>query len=134
MLKCKLRIVYLLVFLIYYVAGNSDTDAEIEDKKRRMIEQLMSTRPVILEGYQLVTRHVGIDVYMYRSYRTVSLVFYRVVNDVSDARFTFQSEELHLNNIGIITIYQTCKVCSLKVIMILIRSFIFSNKNLIIYC
>lgn len=102
MLKCKLRVVYILVFLVYYVASNSDAEAEIEDKKRRIIEQLMSTRPVILEGYQLVTRHVGIDVYMYRSYRTVSLVFYRVVNDVIDARFTFQAEELHLNNIGII--------------------------------
>ncbi|CAH0728567.1 unnamed protein product, partial [Brenthis ino] len=95
-----MRIVYILVLLVCYVACNNDNESEIEDKKRRIIEQLMNTRPVILEGYQLVTRHVGIDVHMYRSYRTVSLVFYRVVNDVSDARFTFQSEELHLNNIG----------------------------------
>lgn len=102
-LQFKMRIIYILVLLVCYVAGNNDNESEIEDKKRRIIEQLMSTRPVILEGYQLVSRHVGIDVHMYRSYRTVSLVFYRVVNDVSDARFTFQSEELHLNNIGMIT-------------------------------
>ncbi|XP_046971562.1 post-GPI attachment to proteins factor 6 [Vanessa cardui] len=91
---------YLLVFLICYVACNSDKEAEIEDKKKKIIEQLTNTRPVIKEGYQLVTRHVGIDVYMYRSYRTVSVVFYPVINDISDALFTFQSEELHLNNIG----------------------------------
>lgn len=81
--------------------SNTDKEAEIEFKKKRIIEQLSRTRPVIIEGYQLVTRHVGIDVYMYRSYRTVSVVFYPVANDISDAQFTFQSEELHLNNIGL---------------------------------
>ncbi|XP_045776256.1 post-GPI attachment to proteins factor 6 [Maniola jurtina] len=95
-----MRYGYLLFLYICYVASNSDKEAEIEDRKRRIIEQLTSTRPVILPGYQLVTRHVGIDVYMYRSYRTVAVVFYPVTNDISDARFTFQCEELHLNNIG----------------------------------
>ncbi|CAH2094756.1 unnamed protein product [Euphydryas editha] len=95
-----MRSVYLILFLVCYVICNSDKEAEIEDKKKKIIEQLTRTRPVIIEGYQLVTRHVGIDVYMYRSYRTVSVIFYPVVDDISDARFTFQSEELHLNNIG----------------------------------
>ncbi|CAH2242992.1 jg19435 [Pararge aegeria aegeria] len=95
-----MRYVYLLLLYICYVASNGDKEDEIEYRKRRIIEQLMNTRPVLLPGYQLVTRHVGIDVFMYRSYRTVAVVFYPVTNDLSDARFTFQCEELHLNNIG----------------------------------
>ncbi|KAJ2953443.1 hypothetical protein O0L34_g1037 [Tuta absoluta] len=37
---------------------------------------------------------------MFRSYRSVSVVFYRIMEDVTEARFLFQSEELHWNNIG----------------------------------
>lgn len=95
------------------MVANGDKEAEIEEKKRRIIEQLSNTRPVIQPGYQLVTRHVGIDVYMYRSYRTVAVVFYPVTNDISDARFTFQCEELHLNNIGLYSLF--LRFCALRV-------------------
>ncbi|KOB71277.1 Uncharacterized protein OBRU01_08413, partial [Operophtera brumata] len=46
------------------------------------------------------SRQIATDVHMYRSYRTVSVVFYPLMRDVTDAHFTFQSEELHLNAIG----------------------------------
>ncbi|XP_023938820.1 post-GPI attachment to proteins factor 6 [Bicyclus anynana] len=94
-----MRYVCLLLFCICYVA-TGDNEDEMEYRRRRIIEQLVDTRPAILPGYQLVTRHVGVDVFMYRTYRTVAVVFYPVANDLSDARFTFQCEELHLNNIG----------------------------------
>lgn len=93
-----MKLPYLLLFYIYSVVCNNNKEAE--EKKKRIIDQLTRTRPVIFKNYQLVTRHVAVDVYMFRSYRTVSIVFYHIKNDISEARFTFQSEELHLNNIG----------------------------------
>ncbi|XP_026760611.2 post-GPI attachment to proteins factor 6 [Galleria mellonella] len=94
-----------LCFLLVYVyvcsaASNSDKEIEEDRNRKRIIEQLTRTRTVLHEDYQLVTRQIATDVYMFRSYRTVSVVFYPIMRQVSDARFTFQSEELHLNNIG----------------------------------
>lgn len=92
-----------LCFLLLYVYGaasNGDKEPEEESHRKRIIEQLTRTRTVLLDDYHLVTRQIATDVYMYRSYRTVSVVFYPVMRDVSVAQFTFQSEELHLNNIG----------------------------------
>ncbi|XP_041969931.1 post-GPI attachment to proteins factor 6 [Aricia agestis] len=89
---------YLVLILVCSVFCNNDKEAE--ERKRRIIEQLTKTKPVILKDYHLVTRHVGLDVYRFRSYRSVSIVSYPIDNDVSEARFIFQSEELHLNNIG----------------------------------
>ncbi|XP_063539245.1 post-GPI attachment to proteins factor 6 isoform X2 [Cydia strobilella] len=92
-----------LYFFLFYVcntACNGDKEAEEEASRKRILDQLTKTRTVILDDYHLVTRQIATDVYMYRSYRTVSVVFYPVRKDVSDARFTFQAEELHLNNIG----------------------------------
>ncbi|CAH0690308.1 unnamed protein product [Spodoptera exigua] len=80
------------------IFGTKDT--EDEETRKRILDQLTKTRTVLLDDYHLVTRQVATDVYMFRSYRTVSVVFYPVMRDVTDARFTFQSEELHLNNIG----------------------------------
>ncbi|KAI5635868.1 transmembrane protein 8A [Phthorimaea operculella] len=73
---------------------------EIEAKRRMVMDQLTKNRTVLIDGYQLVTRQVAAEVHMYRSYRSVSVVFYRIMEDVSEARFMFQSEELHWNNIG----------------------------------
>ncbi|XP_075982697.1 post-GPI attachment to proteins factor 6 [Anticarsia gemmatalis] len=90
-------------FLLLYVCTgliSCDKEAEEDANRKRIIEQLTRTRTVLLDDYHLVTRQIATDVYMYRSYRTVSVVFYPVMRDVTDARFTFQSEELHLNNIG----------------------------------
>lgn len=80
------------------IFGTEET--EDEETRKRILDQLTKTRTVLLDDYHLVTRQVATDVYMFRSYRTVSVVFYPVMRDVTDARFTFQSEELHLNNIG----------------------------------
>ncbi|XP_045502687.1 post-GPI attachment to proteins factor 6 [Colias croceus] len=93
---------YFLILLLCFVTGNNDKQKETEDeiKRRRIIEQLTKTRTVILDDYQFVTRQIATDVFMYRSYRTVSVIFFRIMSDVSVARFTLQSEELHLNNIG----------------------------------
>ncbi|XP_059047776.1 post-GPI attachment to proteins factor 6 [Achroia grisella] len=92
---------FLLVY-VYMSSGASNNDKEIEEERnrKRIIEQLTRTRTVLHEDYDLISRQVATDVYMFRSYRTVSVVFYPVMIEVSDARFTFQSEELHLNNIG----------------------------------
>uniref|UniRef100_A0A2H1W6Y4 SFRICE_013823 n=1 Tax=Spodoptera frugiperda TaxID=7108 RepID=A0A2H1W6Y4_SPOFR len=79
------------------IFGTEET--EDEETRKRILDQLTKTRTVLLDDYHLVTRQVATDVYMFRSYRTVSVVFYPVMRDVTDARFTFQSEELHLNNI-----------------------------------
>ncbi|KAL0868972.1 hypothetical protein ABMA27_007297 [Loxostege sticticalis] len=89
-------------FILLYVCVVSANDKELEEEiqRRKIIEQLTRTRTVLLDDYHLVTRQIATDVYMYRSYRTVSVVFYPVMRDVTDARFTFQSEELHLNTIG----------------------------------
>ena len=93
-----------LFFVLLFVCtglilGEKD---EIEDdaNRKRILEQLTRTRTVLLDDYHLVTRQIATDVYMFRSYRTVSVVFYPVMRDVTDAHFTFQSEELHLNNLG----------------------------------
>lgn len=93
-----MRVCFLLLYVCIVVSG--DKESEEEGNRKRIIEQLTRTRTYLLDDYHLVTRQIATDVYMYRSYRTVSVVFYPVMRDVSDARFTFQSEELHLNNIG----------------------------------
>lgn len=77
-----------------------EKESEEEANRKRLTEQLTRTRTVLLDDYHLVTRQIVTDVYMYRSYRTMSVVFYPIMRDVTDAIFTFQSEELHLNNIG----------------------------------
>ncbi|XP_028166051.1 post-GPI attachment to proteins factor 6 isoform X1 [Ostrinia furnacalis] len=92
-----MRIYYVLLYVCVVSAGE---EPEEEVHRRKIIEQLTRTRTVLLDDYHLVTRQVATDVYMYRSYRTVSVVFYPVMRGVTDARFTFQSEEMHLNNIG----------------------------------
>ncbi|XP_049878117.1 post-GPI attachment to proteins factor 6 [Pectinophora gossypiella] len=92
--------VYFLLLCVYSVASVSDKESELESKRRTVLEQLTKTRTVLLDGYHLVTRQIATDVHMFRSYRTVSVIFYPIMRDVTDARFTFQSEELHLNNIG----------------------------------
>ncbi|CAK1550426.1 unnamed protein product [Leptosia nina] len=91
---------YYFLLLLYSVAGNDEKENEDEIKRRRLIEHLTKTRTVLLDGYQLVTRQIATDVFMYRSYRTVSVLVYPVRGDISEALFTLQSEELHLNNIG----------------------------------
>lgn len=88
-------ILYVCIALIF-----GDKEAEEDANRKRVIEQLTRTRTVLLDDYHLVTRQIATDVYMYRNYRTVSVVFYPIMRDVTEARFTFQSEELHLNNIG----------------------------------
>lgn len=93
-----MKVVHFLL-LCGCVVGN-DKDTEDDGKRKRVIEQLTKTRTVLLEGYTLVSRQVATDVYMFRNYRTVSVLFFSISPDVSDARFTFLSEELHLNNIG----------------------------------
>ncbi|CAG9789445.1 unnamed protein product [Diatraea saccharalis] len=90
-------------FILLYmcsVANAGDKEVEEDGNRKKIIEQLTRTRTVLLDDYHLVTRQIATDVYMFRSYRTVSVIFYPVMRDVTDARFTFQSEELHLNNIG----------------------------------
>ncbi|KAL4706964.1 hypothetical protein ACJJTC_019502 [Scirpophaga incertulas] len=95
-----MKVCYL--FLLCVCSGGLYADKEVEEdgNRKRVIAQLTKTRTVLLDDYHLVTRQIATDVYMYRSYRTVSVIFYPVMKDVTDARFTFQSEELHLNNIG----------------------------------
>ncbi|CAG4988179.1 unnamed protein product [Parnassius apollo] len=95
-----MKVYYFLFLCVCCVISNGDKESEDDNKRRRLIEQLTKTRTVILDNYHLVTRQIATDVYMYRSYRTVSVIFYPIMRDVTDARFTFQSEELHLNNIG----------------------------------
>lgn len=95
-----MRVYYFLLLYVCSVACAGDKEVQEDGNRRRIIEQLTRTRTVLLDDYHLVTRQIAIDVYMFRSYRTVSVIFYPVMRDVSDARFTFQSEELHLNNIG----------------------------------
>lgn len=91
---------HFLVIYLYIITISGDKEAEEEGNRKRIIDQLMKTRTVLIDDYHLVTRQIATDVYMYRSYRTVSVVFYPVMRDVVDAHFTFQSEELHLNTIG----------------------------------
>ncbi|VVD00981.1 unnamed protein product [Leptidea sinapis] len=93
---------HLLFLFMCIVAGNNEKEKDSEEdiKRKRIIEQLTKTRTVLLDDYLLVTRQIAIDVFMYRSYRTVSVINYNIITDVSKAQFTFQAEELHLNNIG----------------------------------
>ncbi|XP_068619166.1 post-GPI attachment to proteins factor 6 [Battus philenor] len=95
-----MKVYYLLLLCVCCVTSNSDKESEDDSKRKRIIEQLTKTRTVIRDNYTLVTRQIATDVYTYRSYRTVSVIFYPIMRDVTDALFTFQSEELHLNNIG----------------------------------
>ncbi|KAM3960480.1 post-GPI attachment to proteins factor 6 [Aphomia sociella] len=95
----KISLCFLLLY-VYGAASISDKEVEEDSNRKKVIEQLARMRTVLLDEYHLVTRQIATDVYMYRSYRTVSVVFYPIMRDVSEARFTFQSEELHLNNIG----------------------------------
>lgn len=100
--RSVVEMILLYIFLLYVFSSsiNCDQEAEQDANRKRIIEQLTRTRTVILDDYHLVTRQIATDVFMFRSYRTVSVVFYPVMRDVTEARFTFQSEDLHLNNIG----------------------------------
>lgn len=91
---------HFLVFYLYIITISGDQEAEEEGNRKRIIEQLTRTRTFLIDDYHLVTRQIATNVHMYRSYRTVSVVFYPLMRDVTDAHFTFQSEELHLNAIG----------------------------------
>ncbi|CAH0400597.1 unnamed protein product [Chilo suppressalis] len=95
-----MRVCCFILLYVCSVASAGDKEAEEDGNRKRIIEQLIRTRTVLLDDYHLVTRQIATDVYMFRSYRTVSVIFYPVMRGVTDARFTFQSEELHLNNIG----------------------------------
>ncbi|XP_013192207.2 post-GPI attachment to proteins factor 6 [Amyelois transitella] len=95
----KVRLCFLL-FYMYSASSNGDNEGEKDANRKKIIDQLTRVRTVLLDDYELVKRQVATDVYMYRSYRTVSVIFYKIMNDVSDAQFTFEAEELHLNNIG----------------------------------
>ncbi|GBP17908.1 Transmembrane protein 8B [Eumeta japonica] len=90
----------LLILYVCSVVTDDVQESEEEVLRRKILDQLVKTRTVLIDNYQLVTRQAATYVYMYRSYRTVSIIFYPVMRDVTDARFTFQAEELHLNNIG----------------------------------
>lgn len=94
---------FLFVLLFVYNAASDDYDSKVdeEDKaRRRILDQLTKTHTVLADGYHLVTRQTATDVYMYRGYRSVGVIFYPIMRDVVDARFTFQAEELHFNSIG----------------------------------
>lgn len=95
-----MRLFFYILCCVFSVASGGDNEGEIESHRKRLLDQLTRTRTVLREGYDLVTRQIATDVYMFRNYRSVSVVFYPVSRDVKDARFTFQSEEIHLNNIG----------------------------------
>ncbi|XP_053613455.1 post-GPI attachment to proteins factor 6 [Plodia interpunctella] len=95
----KLRLCFLL-FYVYSAASNGDSENKEETNRKKIIDQLMRARTVLLDDYELVKRQVATDVYMYKNYRSVSVIFYKIMSDVSDAQFTFEAEELHLNNIG----------------------------------
>lgn len=99
--KMRFGLCILFLFCVYTVSSDdNDKENEEEMHRKKILEQLTKTRTVLLDDYHLVTRQTGTYVYMYRSYRTVSVIFYPIMRDISDARFTFQAEELHLNNIG----------------------------------
>lgn len=95
-----MRVLSILILFVCTEIIIGDQEGEEDANRKRIIEQLTRTRTVLLDDYHLVTRQIATDVYMYRSYRTVSVVFYPITRDVTDARFTFQSEDIHLNNIG----------------------------------
>lgn len=90
----------LILCCVFIVPSLSDNVGEIESHRKRLLDQLTKTRTVLREGYDLVTRQITTDVYMFRNYRSVAVVFYPISRAVSDAGFTFQSEEIHENNIG----------------------------------
>lgn len=89
-------------------AGSSDDDDGEEVHRRLIIDRLKNPRTTLMDGYHLVTRQVATDVHMFRSYRTVSVLFYPILRDVSVAHFTFRAEELHLNNFGKLRICYQC--------------------------
>lgn len=95
-----MRLFFFVLCCVFSVASGGDNEGEIESHRKRLLDQLTRTRTVLREGYDLVTRQISTDVYMFRNYRSVSVIFYPISRDVQDARFTFQSEEIHLNNIG----------------------------------
>ncbi|XP_012553127.1 post-GPI attachment to proteins factor 6 [Bombyx mori] len=95
-----MRFLYCLLLYTITVVISVDHEAEEESNRRRIIDQLTRTKTVLLDDYHLVTRHIATEVNMYRNYRTVSVLFYSMNIDLTYAQFTFQSEELHLNNIG----------------------------------
>lgn len=92
---------FLILLCVYNViSDDNDLESEEETHRKRVLEQLTKTRTVLLDGYHLVTRQTATNIFMFRSYRTVSVIFYNVMRDVTDARFFFQAEEVHWNNIG----------------------------------
>lgn len=95
-----MRLFFFILCCVLSVASDGDNEGEIESQRKKLLDQLTRTRTVLREGYDLVTRQIAPDVVMFRSYRSVSAIFYPISRDVKDACFTFQSEEIHLNNIG----------------------------------
>lgn len=95
-----MRLFFLILCCVFSVASGGDNEGEIESHRKQLLDQLTRTRTVLRDGYDLVTRQIATDVYMFRGYRFVSVIFYPISRDVKDACFTFQSEEIHLNNIG----------------------------------
>lgn len=96
----RICLFFVLLFMCTGLILGEKEEIEDDANRKRILEQLTKTRTVLLDDYHLVTRQIATDVYMFRSYRTVSVVFYPVMRDVTDAHFSFQSEELHLNNLG----------------------------------
>lgn len=97
----KFGLCFLFLFCVNSVSGD-DIEGENEEElhRKRVIEHLTKTRTVIIDDYHLVTRQTATNIFMFRSYRTVSVIFYPVMRDTTDARFFFQAEEVHWNNIG----------------------------------
>lgn len=91
---------HLLLYFLCTVVISGDIEPEEENDRKRIVGQIKKTRTVLLDDYHLVTRQIVTDVYMFKGYRTVYVVFYPIMRDVTNARFTFQTEDIHMNNIG----------------------------------
>lgn len=95
-----MRLFFFIVYCVFSITSGDDNDVEIESHRKKLLDQLTKTRTVLREGYDLVTRQIATDVFRFRDFRSVSVIYYPISRDVKDACFTFQSEEIHLNNIG----------------------------------
>lgn len=95
-----MRLFFFILCYVFCVASGGDNEGEIESHRKKLLDQLTRTRTVLREGYDLVTRQISTDIFMFRSFRSVSVIHYPISRDVTDACFTFQSEEIHLNTIG----------------------------------
>lgn len=89
----------ILCFLMMYVFTDKIHGDEEVDREN-VLEKALRTATVIHPDYHLVARQIATDIYTFKSYKSVSLVFYPITREVTEARFTFHSTELHLNHIG----------------------------------